>query len=95
MAKFCTKCGRKLEEGEVCTCTSAIREASQQIYTQQPQTEEYGSLTGGTDGQQHKQYYNQGQQQGQYYDQKQQNQYKNQGQNNQQSTNQTKSHNNI
>lgn len=20
MAKFCTKCGRKLEEGEVCTC---------------------------------------------------------------------------
>ena len=80
MAKFCTKCGRKLEEGEVCTCTSAIREASQQIYTQQPQTEEYGSLTGGTDGQQQKQYYNQGQQQGQYYDPNQQNQYYNQGQ---------------
>ena len=80
MAKFCTKCGRKLEEGEVCTCTSANREASQQIYTQQPQTEEYGSLTGGTDGQQQKQYYNQGQQQGQYYDPNQQNQYYNQGQ---------------
>ena len=80
MAKFCTKCGRKLEEGEVCTCTSANREASQQIYTQQPQTEEYGSLTGETDGQQQKQYYNQGQQQGQYYDPNQQNQYYNQGQ---------------
>ena len=80
MAKFCTKCGRKLEEGEVCTCTSANREASQQIYTQQPQTEEYGSLTGGTDGQQQKQYYNQDQQQGQYYDPNQQNQYYNQGQ---------------
>ena len=22
MAKYCTKCGRKLEEGEVCNCTS-------------------------------------------------------------------------
>lgn len=24
MAKFCTKCGKKLEEGEVCTCTQQV-----------------------------------------------------------------------
>ena len=95
MAKFCTKCGRKLEEGEVCTCTSANQESPQQIYAQPPQTEEYGSMAGSTEGQrqdqsrqqgqyynpnQQNQYYNQGQQSGQYYDPNQQNQYYNQGQ---------------
>lgn len=95
MAKFCTKCGRKLEEGEVCTCTSANQESPQQIYAQPPQTEEYGSMAGSTEGQrqdqsrqqgqyynpnQQNQYYNQSQQGGQYYDPNQQNQYYNQGQ---------------
>ena len=92
MAKFCTKCGRKLEEGEVCTCTSANQESPQQIYAQPPQTEEYGSMAGSTEGQrqdqsrqqgqyynpnQQNQYYNQGQQSGQYYDPNQQSQYYN------------------
>jgi len=27
MAKFCTKCGKKLEEGQVCDCNSATKEA--------------------------------------------------------------------
>lgn len=95
MAKFCTKCGRKLEEGEVCTCTSANQEPPQQIYAQPPQTEEYGSMAGSTEGQrqdqsrqqgqyynpnQQNQYYNQSQQGGQYYDPNQQNQHYNQGQ---------------
>lgn len=95
MAKFCTKCGRKLEEGEVCTCTSANQEPPQQIYAQPPQTEEYGSMAGSTEGQrqdqsrqqgqyynpnQQNQYYNQSQQGGQYYDPNQQNQYYNQEQ---------------
>ena len=95
MAKFCTKCGRKLEEGEVCTCKSANQESPQQIYAQPPQTEEYGSMAGSTEGRrqdqsrqqgqyynpnQQNQYYNQGQQSGQYYDPNQQNQYYNQGQ---------------
>lgn len=92
MAKFCTKCGRKLEEGEVCTCTSANQESPQQIYAQPSQTEEYGSMAGSTEGQrqdqsrqqgqyynpnQQNQYYNQGQQSGQYYDPNQQSQYYN------------------
>ena len=95
MAKFCTKCGRKLEEGEVCTCTSENQESPQQIYAQPPQTEEYGSMAGSMEGQrqdqsrqqgqyynpnQQNQYYNQSQQGGQYYDPNQQNQYYNQGQ---------------
>lgn len=42
MAKFCTKCGRKLEEGEVCFCVDVtvkeepIPEPVQQPYQQQP-----------------------------------------------------------
>ena len=76
MAKFCTKCGRKLEEGEVCTCTSANQESPQQIYAQPSQTEEYGSMAGSTEGQRQ----DQSRQQGQYYDPNQQNQYYNQGQ---------------
>lgn len=49
MARFCTKCGKRLEEGEVCTCTQQAPQQApqvppqqqqvppQQVYQQQPQ----------------------------------------------------------
>ena len=38
MAKFCTQCGRRLEEGEVCNCTQEAQSAEQKQSTTQNQS---------------------------------------------------------
>ena len=95
MARFCTQCGRKLEEGEVCNCTSqgangSAQTAGQENYQSQGN---YGGQAGygqqyyrQNQGQNGQQYYQQDQEQNgqQYYQQDQgQNsqQYYQQGQN--------------
>ena len=95
MARFCTQCGRKLEEGEVCNCTSqgangSAQTAGQENYQSQGN---YGGQAGygqqyyqQDQGQNGQQYYqqDQGQNSQQYYQQGQnQNsqQYYQQGQN--------------
>ena len=54
MAKYCTQCGRKLEDGEVCTCTSQNNNAAgasrtspggQQQYQQTQQQGQTGGYT--------------------------------------------------
>lgn len=39
MAKFCTKCGRPLEEGEICTCQQKTVQAEAVVKTEQAETE--------------------------------------------------------
>ena len=91
MARFCTQCGRKLEEGEVCNCTSqgangSAQTAGQENYQSQGN---YGGQAGygqqyyrQDQGQNGQQYYqqDQGQNSQQYYQQG-QNPYGQQGQN--------------
>ena len=33
MAKFCTKCGKKLEDGQVCDCTKTVSQSASQANT--------------------------------------------------------------
>lgn len=68
MAKFCTKCGRKLEDGEVCTCTSEGTQSMAPGYQQSQENDNKYYQQNGN------QYYQQNQQSGnQYYQQNQQN----------------------
>ena len=83
MAKYCTQCGRKLEDGEVCTCTSQNNDAIHTANEQAPG----GSFTAGSaqtsqttgasqESQNGQQYHQPGQQPGQQQYQ----QYQQQGQ---------------
>ena len=80
MARFCTKCGRPLQEGEVCNCTAQNAGGTQQSqaggqqYRQQRQPGGQQYYQQGQPGGQ--QYYQQGQPGGQQYQQ----QYQQQGQ---------------
>ena len=80
MARFCTKCGRPLQEGEVCNCTAQNAGGTQQSqaggqqYRQQRQPGVQQYYQQGQPGGQ--QYYQQGQPGGQQYQQ----QYQQQGQ---------------
>ena len=80
MARFCTKCGRPLQEGEVCNCTAQNAGGTQQSqaggqqYQQQRQPGGQQYYQQGQPGGQ--QYYQQGQPGGQQYQQ----QYQQQGQ---------------
>ena len=40
MAKFCSQCGRPLQDGEICTCQSQKKENAQEPAQSQPVTEE-------------------------------------------------------
>jgi H2-forming N5,N10-methylenetetrahydromethanopterin dehydrogenase-like enzyme len=40
MAKFCTKCGKQLEEGEVCSCQAQQAQQTQQAQVQQVQVQQ-------------------------------------------------------
>lgn len=63
MAKYCTKCGRKLEEGEVCNCTSQNAGSTQNTGQQAGQGQPY--FQQGQTGAAQQQYQQQYQQQGQ------------------------------
>ena len=79
MAKFCTKCGRRLEEGKVCTCTQEQpQQAAPDYQFEQQVTPDDGQQTVANNGEQYYQqeavnggqYYQQGQANGgQYYQQ--------------------------
>lgn len=54
MAKFCTQCGRRLEEGEVCNCTQEEQSAEQkQSTTQNQSTAAHGAAGWQQSGDQH------------------------------------------
>ena len=61
MARFCTKCGRPLKEGEVCNCTAQNAGGAQNAGVSQ------GQPGGRQNYQQGQQYYQQGQPGGQQY----------------------------
>lgn len=71
MAKYCTQCGRKLEDGEVCTCTSQNNNAAGASQTspggqqQYQQTQQQYQQQAQQQYQQTQQQYQQTQQQGQ------------------------------
>ena len=77
MSKYCTQCGRKLEDGEVCTCTSQNADAASNVNVSSTQTAG-PQQTADTPqneqqyNQQYSQQYQQAQQSGQQYQQTQQ-----------------------
>ena len=73
MSKYCTQCGRKLEDGEVCTCTSQNADAASNVNVSSTQTagpQQYSQQY--QQAQQYSQQYQQAQQSGQQYQQTQQ-----------------------
>ena len=77
MSKYCTQCGRKLEDGEVCTCTSQNADAASNVNVSSTQTAgpQQTADTPQNEQQYNQQYsrqYQQAQQSGQQYQQAQQ-----------------------